>query len=379
MVPGTIAAYQAEGTRGFVLTLSAAVDAPYAIDPRMPLFQYLNSELKKSHISLARVLGILDAVEAQGFMTREAWSKDRVSSVAKAWVEFNTNYTNVGSKAFEKYARRLKRELPQDDAKSPTWILAPYLMLANDDLETFRINQELWDQACAHADEAGVRARMVRVIATDQPETLVSTSKKIDETDLIIWIDDLDEVSPTNVDRLGSYARAVRTVAESGKRLFALYGGYFAVTLGSVGLKGASHGIGFSEHRNHVELRSSGGAPARYYVQRLHRYLPVDLASELWRRDSSLVESYYPGYLSRDPAELEYHELMKLSVNARQDEIFRSQALTPSDHVADLRATFASYREDLSRVRLTEGLRSRISSNMAHLLAWASALDSASP
>jgi hypothetical protein len=39
LIPGTVAAFQAEGTRGFVLTLSAAKSKDYIIDPRFPLFQ----------------------------------------------------------------------------------------------------------------------------------------------------------------------------------------------------------------------------------------------------------------------------------------------------------------------------------------------------
>ena len=38
LVPGTVAAFQREGTGGFVLSLSAADSIPYVIDPRSPLF-----------------------------------------------------------------------------------------------------------------------------------------------------------------------------------------------------------------------------------------------------------------------------------------------------------------------------------------------------
>ena len=40
MIPGTVAAFQREGTGGFALTLSATeAQTPYVIDPRFPLFQ----------------------------------------------------------------------------------------------------------------------------------------------------------------------------------------------------------------------------------------------------------------------------------------------------------------------------------------------------
>ena len=45
IVPGTVAAFQRQGTGGFVLSLSATADAPpYRIDPRFPLFQKARRE-----------------------------------------------------------------------------------------------------------------------------------------------------------------------------------------------------------------------------------------------------------------------------------------------------------------------------------------------
>jgi hypothetical protein len=41
LVPATVAAFQQQGTGGFILTLSATAEAPnYVIDPRFPLFQH---------------------------------------------------------------------------------------------------------------------------------------------------------------------------------------------------------------------------------------------------------------------------------------------------------------------------------------------------
>lgn len=374
IVPGTIAAYQADGTRGFVLTLSAAVDSPYAIDPRTPLFQYFNPTFKKSHLSLARILGIEDVLDEHSYVRVVDWTEERVHKVAAAWLDFNTGYTTLAPKAFAKYARRLKRELPQDEAKAPTWIFPPYLMVEQGDVASSVVNEALWHESLAAASAKGVEAKLRRVVAVTEPAGLASVIADIPESELVVWVDNLDETSSTE-ERLRGYALAIRDVSARGKKPFALYGGYFAVMLRAVGLRGASHGVGFSEYRNHVELRSSGAAPPRYYVQRIHRYLPVDLASELWRRNSTLVESYFPGFENRDPAELDYHELMKLSVNARQDEILRAADVPIGGHRAHLVESYEAYARDLTSIRLTEGLRKRITSNLMHLLVWSRALD----
>src|ERR1035438_4102095 len=58
VVPGTVASSQAEGTRGFVLTLSATSHGPaYVVDPRFPLFQQALPAARHSHTALAEVLG----------------------------------------------------------------------------------------------------------------------------------------------------------------------------------------------------------------------------------------------------------------------------------------------------------------------------------
>src|SRR5438067_1190570 len=58
VVPGTIAAYQRQGTGGFVLSLSATAAAPpYVIDPRFPLFQQRLQAPKQSHFALASLFG----------------------------------------------------------------------------------------------------------------------------------------------------------------------------------------------------------------------------------------------------------------------------------------------------------------------------------
>ena len=58
LVPATIAAFQQQGTGGFVLTLSAAKpSAPFVIDPRFPLFQQRLDEPKTVALGLGRAIG----------------------------------------------------------------------------------------------------------------------------------------------------------------------------------------------------------------------------------------------------------------------------------------------------------------------------------
>lgn len=371
LVPGTIAAYQADGTRGFVLTLSAAVERPYTIDPRTPLFQYFNDSPKQSHVALARVLGIDSEVQAHGMVRREAWTAEFCHDVALAWVEFNSDYTTITPKQFDKYARRLGKQMPVTDARLPTWILAPYLM-QTPDFDATEINNRLWLAATETAGDR--RPQLRRVVAAHSASDLRVAALNAGEEEVVVWMDNLDEVDPGNATRLAEYAKAVAQIGSAGVKPFALYGGYFAVALSTVGLRGASHGVGFSEHRDHVELKTSGGAPARFYVERLHRYLPVDIASELWRQRPELVESYYPQYQDRDPGEYSYHELMKHSVYARANEIQSVQDSTPLDVAQHLDSSIDAYRSNLAQVTLSRPVLRRVESSLAHLPVWSRAL-----
>lgn len=371
LVPGTVAAYQAEGTRGFVLTLSAAAQHPYAIDPRTPLFQYYNPAPKQSHVSLSRVLGIAETVEKHGMVPPGSWTDDYCAGVAKAWVDFNSDYTRITPKQFDKYARRLGKALPVADARLPTWVLAPYLM-HTDEFDVSAINSRLWSAAVAAAGENPERLR--RVIAATNARDLQRLALATGQEEAVVWLDNLDELDPSNAGRLAEYASAIVGLRSSGIRPFALYGGYFAVALSTLGLAGASHGVGFSEHRDHIELKSSGGAPARFYVQRIHRYIPVDLASELWRQNPELVASYYPAYRDRDPGEYSYHELMKHSVYARSDEIRDVADATAVEVSRHLDEVFKSYLRDFEKITVARPVARRVQTYLAHLPVWSRAL-----
>lgn len=374
VVPGTVAAFQAEGTQGFVLTLSASQKKPYLIDPRFPLFQNDLRQPKKSHLSLARVFGLEDVVEEYGAAPLEI-IQERIDQVCARWFEFNTAFRDVTPKAFNKYARRLKRSLPIADAQGPTWIVPPYL-IADESPVAASISKTAWLRTLAIARNAGHGDRVRPVVAVGNPENLLDASNNLGADEVLVWVSNLDETK-SSLHELAAYAKNIRSMTLAGVRPFALYGGYFATMLRSVGLRGVSHGVGFSEHRNHIELKSSGGAPARYYVRRIHRYLPVDLASELWRRDRTLVEDLATPFGQADPAELDYHSLMKHSVWARRAEIDAAESLTIHDHVRDLKVSRIDFLAGLEDIRLTAGLKRRSSALVNHLTLWEGALTEA--
>lgn len=374
IVPGTTAAYQSDPTRGFVLSLNAAEKLPYAIDSRFPLFQTYLPTPKPSHLLLADILGLKRPAGGERWLTGETVSDDSLRQIAGNWISFNNKFVDVQPAKFEKYARRLKRPLPQIDASGPRWILPPYLMKDGDHADALDLSQRLWQFSVEVAEPLGLRERLRRVVAVTDPGELESAVLATGESEVLVWVSNLDETKIDSHDRLVEYGRSLEAIHKSDVSPFALYGGFFSVMLRSVGLVGASHGIGQSEHRDHVELKTSGAAPPRFYVTRLHRYIPRDLASDLWRRKPNLIDSGYTGYVSRDPGEFDYHELMEHSVQARQHEIRESLDRTPSDYAAILQAEHSSYLHDLGLITLPPSLRKRIEDLTTHLGMWAHAL-----
>ena len=316
LVPGTIAALQREGTAGFVLTQSArGRNTPYVIDPRFPLFQQALPFAKSSHESLAKILGDDSLVCTECPQPRE-FTAQRIDTIAAAWVTFNLGYQQQQSAKFEKYAKRLGTPLRLSDASGPQRILAPYFCVEGRSDPWYEKSLELYQATSAAANAVGCELDVTRIIAAHSATALADVVSENDNDDVCIWVSGLDERT-TAVDELVAYASSIGRLVLSGRRSFALYGGFFAVLLTSVGLVGNSHGIGYGENRKWRELPRSGPPPARYYLPTVHRYVRQDQAEALWRFDRSLVGDG----IVESPEALSYHDLMLHSVKARAAEI----------------------------------------------------------
>ena len=158
-----------------------------------------------------------------------------------------------------------------------------------------------------------------------------------------IWVSGLEELGST-VRELVQYGKAIEQLSQSARRSFALYGGFFAIALSAIGLGGCSHGIGYGEHRNWLELPRSGPPPTRYYLPTVHRYVSQEEAQQLWSHDRQLVSDRQ---ISR-PIGLEYHDLMLHSVEARAQEIDAYRSLDLADTILQLESERDDFRSRLA-------------------------------
>lgn len=371
LVPGTIAAWQQQGTGGFVLALSATDAAsPYVIDPRFPLFQQGLSEPKQSHLALAGLFGDPDLISEED-PDPEDFGDSRLAGVAQHWVNFNSSYGQAASEKFDKYAERLGEPvLRLEDAKGPEALLAPYFVVRD-------ANDRWWERSTQLYQESFARSQdreCVRVVATTETTSLATLLSQVPEQNVAIWVSGLNEYQ-TSVADLITYRKAIASASGEDKRLFALYGGFFSVLLRGEGLTGCAHGVGFSEHRVWRELPQSGAPPARYYAGRFHRFISQDLAQQLWLQAPELMQCGCDSCSGRPPVALDYHDLMKHSVLCRDAEIKSWREVNDPSTVAQVIAEeHAAVSGAVEGMTLPPAVRNRAVESAEHLLRWAAAL-----
>lgn len=373
LVPGTIAAFQAEGTRGFVLSLSAGASVPYVIDPRFPLFQNRLAAPKKSHFMLADVLGAPELVNQVAVPMPGDFTDALIDRITSSWLEFNVSFEDVKLKTFDKYARRLGEPITLADRKEPAFVLPPYVM-AEAGSPWWAVAQRMLSSTMAGARARGIEDKIRPVVATEDSSSLTALLDHFPDQEVLIWVSNLDEFKPASELPLIRYGAAIKLARSKGTLTFGLYGGFFSVLLSRFGLVGASHGIGFGEHRDWVELPSSGAPPARFYVERLHRYISVDVAMSIWSQFPALIECSCAECGGRSPGSLDYHELMKHSVRVRSKEIAEWLDLSTADVLIRLLADADAFSRAAAGLRAPASIVRRAEESFQHLYMWARVL-----
>jgi hypothetical protein len=370
LVPATIAAWQRHGTGGFVLSLSATDDAPpYIIDPRFPLFQQGLAAPKQSHRALAELLGDRDLIRHSD-PTPDDFPDTRLEKLAQNWVTFNTGYGVTSNEKFDKYAKRLGESVEPEQAQKPEAILAPYFACESVEDPWWARSVSFYDRtrSCSGDD------RSLRVVCARHSRALAGLLADLDASEqVVVWVSGLNEHTAAKHD-LAAYRRAITVAKQRDQDAFALYGGFFSVLLGAIGLSGAAHGVGFSEHRYWRELPESGAPPARFYLRRAHRYVPQDVAQILWEGDSTLTVCPCPYCDGREPIALDYHQLMKHSVWCRSEEIKSWYGIEPADASRLLSEEYAALTREIAGLSLVSRIRDRSMNAIAHLPTWAAAL-----
>lgn len=371
LVPGTIAAWQRQGTGGFVLSLSATQEAPpYVIDPRFPLFQQGLKDPKQSHLALADLLADPSLIRNED-PEPDSFPDERLERLAKQWVGFNSAYGVTSNEKFDKYAARLGEESGEPgEARGPEAVLAPYFACGGSADRWWALSKRLFE----HSRVACSDRPCVRVVCAREGGALGSLVEDLGGPEqLVVWVSGLDEQNAPSSE-LAAYRMAITGAADRGHEVFGLYGGFFSVLLGVAGLRGAAHGVGFSEHRSWRELPESGAPPARFYLRRAHRYVSQDLAQILNQVSSDLTDCPCPHCDGRPPVALDYHDLMKHSVWCRAEEINQWCGRPAGDAADALESDHAEIAGVVRVSGLPPSIRTRAFNSIEPMLSWTEAL-----
>ena len=371
VVPATVAAFQREGTGGFVLTLSATQAAPdYVIDPRFPLFQQALPTAKASHRALAELMGFPDLVSPTAQPNPGNFTDTRVEEIARNWMQFNRGYSTEMVAKFDKYAQRLGEPVELPHAKLPIYVLPPYFSCEGVGDPWWNVSRRLFDASQHQATDV----KCVRVVASKDERFLGALLENAASEDrVVVWVSGLQELERT-ADVLATYGQALAEASSRGQRTFALYGGFFSVLLSCVGLAGSSHGIGYGEYREWVELPQSGPPPARYYFRPLHRYVSQEMAYQIWLSNRPLVECMCQECQGAPPVALEYHSLMKHSVLCRHEEIQNWTGLEGAEMAERLDREFHLFWSALATTSLPSFIQHQAERAADHVPRWIAAL-----
>ena len=368
-VPGTIATYFQQATGGFVL----ALNTPYFLDPRTPLFQANLQVIRASFRTLASAHGpaIHSAVERARAGDIALWDtiQDECDAreVAESWLEYQRNYVAESSERIDYYAELIGSDI--GDLKRPEFFTSPYWMCTDIQSREWMMTRDMIEHISRTLDSGET---LVPIIAWDRASDrewsrlldIVLDVRDMGFSESLVWINDFREHDEP-IEELRNLRNTVSSSASGGIKIGMLYGGYFSLCLGKIGLWSFGNGIGYSESRAFPELASTGGPRPRYYVFGIHRYLPLDIASRFLSDDPD-GRLDLPHRLGEDPATLSHGDLMEHFVLARGAEISASVGRTMAELSDNLLET-----ADYIRFRT----RSSTLVNVEHLRSWGMALE----
>jgi len=291
-VPGTIAAYYPDATAAFVL--SSKLD--YLIDPRTPLFQGQILQPKASHVSLAGHMGsVVQDVLGDGSspvrFSASVYTDDAVRAMASRIVDMQRNYGSRADDVAEKldYYRGLLAEVAgtstaasEEEGRPPSFVLAPYFASESPSDPWWSRNELIWDTCKGLESASDISAVASVTNASFLQQAIQAIPPELNPTSFF-WITGFNE-RQASVANLEQVWQQVADIAE--RKLVNLYGSFFSICMEKGGLWGLNNGLGYSESRSWPELSATGAAPARYYVPRLHMYLPPATARLVIESDS---------------------------------------------------------------------------------------------
>lgn len=394
VLPAHILAHTSDATRAAV----DFIDKPYFIDPMTYILTkdnikgYLTKDaedktkFKMSIEKMTTEYGIIQRFSDSNYeplvikdFQDSSFVRDFVTSV----FDFQRGKVNDHAEsAFEKYSKILKN-LKLSDMKStdhkPIFYTPPYFFFKdiNDDWHDVNVNL-----AKEMLSKDGMDKNSVAPILLTKAESL--TEKLLDTysdfSNIIIWMSDLDESSPSNssmqIKKLKAYKNFIEYAASKNIRITNLYGSYFSALLIKSGLSAFSNGIFYGEYKSHSSKVGGGAPPIRFYISEIHKFYLIPTALSILQEKAELFD-YEPqetkemlGNNKDNVAKMldkkDYTMAQKHFLWARKQELIKVGDSSIQVLLEDLEKNRDAYSEVIGGIHKDQPL---------HLDAWLSAYD----
>jgi len=286
VVPGNILAYQAVATPHYVRSF----DLPYVIDPMSYVFarkdwfmpaNEMRPSIRKLLESHGKALHAVCEGEARALQPDDLTSTF-LDDLAAGAIDFQTSaVSQTPSAHIERYFKFLKRTPPSPKGRAPEAVVAPYFFVDAGDSGPSWLDANL--QVVSAVAQAGNPVAAVLFYDTrlcvPSPRPLwrrvITGYQQCEAETIFLWADNLeDDFEDPGPGR--GLAEATKALASSGKRVLALYGGYFSLLLHRKGMAGISHGMLYTQHKAAEAAGSPAGPPpVRYYFPDFHQFRSI--------------------------------------------------------------------------------------------------------
>ncbi len=221
------------------------------------------------------------------------FSSKKIESLAKNVIGFQSNY--LENALDESELKYLTDDSPQ--SLKPEFLVAPYFYMKLDTIDDWLgINQNLVMASKTITPSDRVFAEIVidRGILENEEaiNKIANIYSSLDACDgYLLWVSTLVEHEAA-VSTLQGLRRLVNSLANDGKPVINLYGGYFSLLLIEFGMAGVCHGPGYGEDRDVVPV--GGGMPvSKFYLTPVHQRLMYRDVQLILRDPSWNIQAYY--------------------------------------------------------------------------------------
>jgi len=261
-----------------VTSLLSVLRKPFFIDPTRKFAHFkLNQIAEKEWLAK-----ILEAYKISECLQEEVIDLELLRENLKLFV-----------KAVIEYQRSRIKMLPDLEIFSgsseelsikPKIVLTPYFLIDDVDEETYKLNLEILEKSVEIKGEEKLYATLALEKHLLYYENLIDKIKddyaKEEVDGFCIWITDFNECEEDER-MLEKYITFFKELSELGKPIINLYGGTLSLFISKLGyISSVVQGINYGEYRNPF-IQATGAYLKRYYLPRIHRFVPLHIAQEL--------------------------------------------------------------------------------------------------